>query len=259
MELEENIGGNDDKLGGLVDKMDNVQLGENGTCDPEKIIKHPLQNAWTLWFFKNDKTRSWEDNQRPIITVNTVEDFWSLYNHIEVASRLPSGSDYSLFKEGIFPDWEDARNAPGGRWMINVDKRQRTDFLDTYWLEILFFCIGEHADQHAHQVTQYLICQQKNMPVSLSNIYHSVTLCPVTFDFFSYLIVQVNGAVVNVRGKGDKLAVWLADASQPDSILRIGKMIKERLGIDPEQTIGFNIHNEEKARPGSSAKKKFFV
>ena len=97
------------------------------------------------------------------------------------------------------------------------------------------------------------------MPVTLSNIYHSVTLCPVTFDFFSYLIVQVNGAVVNVRGKGDKLAVWLADASQPDSILRIGKMIKERLGIDPEQTIGFNIHNEEKARPGSSAKKKFFV
>jgi len=219
-----------DKLGDLVDKMDNVKLTENGSAgdssvtpvvgDPEKIIKHPLQNAWTLWFFKNDKARSWEENQRPIITVTTVEDFWSLYNHIEVASRLPPGSDYSLFKEGIFPDWEDPRNQPGGRWMINVDKRQRAEFLDTYWLEILFFLIGEHADQHAH---------------------------------------QVNGAVVNVRGKGDKLAVWLADASQPDSILRIGKMIKERLGIDPEQTIGFNIHNEEKARPGSSTKKKFFV
>ena len=70
----------------------------------------------------------------------------------------------------------------------------------------------------------------------------------------------MNGAVVNVRGKGDKLAVWLADASQPDSILRIGKMIKERLNIDPDQTIGFNIHNEEKARPSSSAKKsKLFV
>ena len=53
--------------------------------------------------------------------------------------------------------------------------------------------------------------------------------------------------------------MWLADASQPDSILRIGKMIKERLGIDPEQTIGFNIHNEEKARPGREAKKKFYV
>jgi len=205
------------KLDELADKMDSVKLAENS--DPEKIIKHPLQNAWTLWFFKNDKSRSWEENQRPIITVTTVEDFWSLYNHIEVASRLPAGCDYSLFKEGIFPDWEDARNAPGGRWMINVDKRQRSQCLDTYWLEILFFLIGEHADQHAH---------------------------------------QVNGAVVNVRGKGDKLAIWLADASQPDSITRIGKMIKERLEIDPDQTIGFNIHSEEKAR-SSSAKKKWFV
>jgi len=68
----------------------------------------------------------------------------------------------------------------------------------------------------------------------------------------------VNGAVVNVRGKGDKLAVWLADASQPDSILRIGKMIKERLNIDPDIQIGFNIHNEEKSRPGSSVKKRGF-
>ena len=65
--------------------------------------------------------------------------------------------------------------------------------------------------------------------------------------------------MVNVRAKGDKLAVWLADASQPDSILRIGKMIKERLSIDQEQTIGFNIHNEEKVRPGSNTKRKFYV
>ena len=140
----------------LEDLVKDMKITENSTevatPDPEKVMKHPLQNAWTLWFFKNDKARTWEENQRPIITVTTVEDFWSLYNHIEVASRLPPGSDYSLFKEGIFPDWEDARNAPGGRWMINVDKRQRADCLDTYWLEILFFLIGEHADQHAHQV-----------------------------------------------------------------------------------------------------------
>ena len=148
--IEENVQENADKLDELADKMDSVKLAESG--DPEKIIKHPLQNAWTLWFFKNDKSRSWEENQRPIITVTTVEDFWSLYNHIEVASRLPAGCDYSLFKEGIFPDWEDARNAPGGRWMINVDKRQRSEFLDTYWLEILFFLIGEHAEGNANQV-----------------------------------------------------------------------------------------------------------
>jgi len=203
-----------------MNNMGKVNISENQVADPEKIIKHPLQNAWTLWFFKNDKARTWEENQRPIITVTTVEDFWSLYNHIEVASRLPPGSDYSLFKEGIFPDWEDVRNQPGGRWMINVDRRQRTECLDTFWLEIIFFLIGEHADHHAY---------------------------------------QVNGAVVNMRNKGDKLAVWLADANNSESITRIGKMIKERLGIPAEQTISFSIHAEEKARPGSSSKKKIYV
>ena len=40
-----------------------------------------------------------------------VEDFWALYNHIELASRLAAGCDYSLFKEGVKPMWEDERFA----------------------------------------------------------------------------------------------------------------------------------------------------
>ena len=65
----------------------------------------------------------------------------------------------------------------------------------------------------------------------------------------------MNGAVVNLRAKGDKLGVWLADASKPDAVVRIGKMIKERLGNDPVQTIGFTAHNDEKVGPGSSSKR----
>ena len=79
------------------------------------------------------------------VPIGQVEDFWSLYNHVSLASNLPPGSDYSFFKvgipdsginlqyffvfikynlhqEGIFPDWEDEKNGPGGRWIINSDK-----------------------------------------------------------------------------------------------------------------------------------------
>ena len=55
----------------------------------------------------------------------------------------------------------------------------------------------------------------------------------------------------------DKLAIWLADASKPDSIIRVGKMIKERLGIDPDKTIDFLNHSEKKAR--FSTKKDWVV
>jgi len=212
-----------DSEGDVVDQIKGLKLNSSsdaGLGDPEKCMKHPLQNAWTLWFFKNDKSRTWEENQRPIITVTTVEDFWSLYNHIEVASRLPAGADYSLFKEGIFPDWEDPRNQDGGRWIISLDKRQKEKFLDSYWLEIIFFLIGEHGDQDAF---------------------------------------QVNGAVVNVRQRTDKLAVWLAEASHHESIMRIGNMLKQRVGMDANTTIGFNVHNEEKNKPTSANKQRFYV
>ena len=65
---------------------------------------------------------------------------------------------------------------------------------------------------------------------------------------------KVNGAVVNVRAKGDKLGVWLADASQSNSVVRIGKMIKERIDSDPVQTIWFIAHNDDKVGPRSSSK-----
>jgi hypothetical protein len=35
-----------------------------------------------------------------------------------------------------------------------------------------------------------------------------------------------------VRPKGDKIGMWLGDSSKGDSILTIGKKVKERLGID---------------------------
>ena len=34
------------------------------------------------------------------VTIAQVEDFWSLYNHVSLASNLPPGSDYSFFKVG---------------------------------------------------------------------------------------------------------------------------------------------------------------
>ena len=28
--------------------------------------KHPLQNKWTLWYFKNDRAKDWESNQKQV-------------------------------------------------------------------------------------------------------------------------------------------------------------------------------------------------
>jgi translation initiation factor 4E len=82
--------------------------------DPSNFaIKHPLHNKWTLWF-DNPKLKkqdeSWEDCLKNIMSFDSVEDFWCLYSNIMPASRLQSGSNYSVFKHGVKPMWEVSTN-----------------------------------------------------------------------------------------------------------------------------------------------------
>merc|ERR1719285_1524868 len=151
------------------------------------MLKHPLQNKWAMWFFKNDKNKDWASNLRYITSFDTVEDFWALYNHILPASKLGVGCDYSLFKDGVQPMWEDPLNKKGGRWLMNLNKQQRHSDLDNYWLETLLCLIGEAFDEQSDD-----IC----------------------------------GAVVNIRGKGDKLAVWTGDARNAEHNMKIGRTLK---------------------------------
>ncbi|KAJ0050351.1 hypothetical protein NL108_017813, partial [Boleophthalmus pectinirostris] len=138
---------------------------------------------WALWFFKNDKSKTWQANLRLISKFHTVEDFWALYNHIQLSSNLTSGCDYSLFKDGIEPMWEDERNRRGGRWLITLSKQQRKADLDHFWLETLLCLVGEAFDDYSSDVC---------------------------------------GAVINVRAKGDKIAIWTTDYENKEAITHIG-------------------------------------
>uniref|UniRef100_A0A8C4TD91 Eukaryotic translation initiation factor 4E family member 1B n=1 Tax=Erpetoichthys calabaricus TaxID=27687 RepID=A0A8C4TD91_ERPCA len=98
------------------------------------IYCHPYL-SYQPFIYPNDKSKTWQANLQLITKFDTVEDFWALYNHIQVASKLSSGCDYSLFKDGIEPMWEDRRNKCGGRWLITLSKQQRHTELDKFWLE----------------------------------------------------------------------------------------------------------------------------
>lgn len=184
----------------------------------EIIVKHPLQNKWALWFFKNDRAKSWGENLRLVTKFDTVEDFWGVYNHILLASKLQSGCDYSLFKDGIQPMWEDDSNKLGGRWLVNLSKNARTTDLDKLWLETLLCLIGEAFGEDSD---------------------------------------NVNGAVVNIRNKGDKIGLWTQAADQQDATLRIGKTMKERLNFPPKFVIGYQSHVDTMGKTGSTTKNRY--
>ncbi|CAH1793411.1 unnamed protein product [Owenia fusiformis] len=186
----------------------------------DTYIKHPLQNKWALWFFKNDKSKDWASNLKLVTTFDTVEDFWALYNHVQPASKLPSGCDYSLFKDGVQPMWEDDFNKRGGRWLINLNKQQRHSDLDNFWLETLLCLIGEAFEEHSEN-----IC----------------------------------GAVVNIRNKGDKLGLWTHDAKNNEATLKIGRRLKERLSVPSKISIGYQAHMDTMSKAGSTTKNRFTV
>ncbi|XP_072924101.1 eukaryotic translation initiation factor 4E-like isoform X3 [Hemitrygon akajei] len=143
-----------------------------------------------------------------------------LYNHIQVASRLTSGCDYSLFKDGIEPMWEDSKNKCGGRWLITLSKQQRMLELDQFWLETLLCLIGEAFDEYSNDVC---------------------------------------GAVINVRAKGDKIAIWTCDTENEAAVLHIGKIYKERLGLPVKVVIGYQAHADTATKSGVGVKNKFIV
>nr|KAF6391854.1 eukaryotic translation initiation factor 4E [Pipistrellus kuhlii] len=157
-------------------------------ANPEHYIKHPLQN--------------------------------SLYNHIQLSSNLMPGCDYSLFKDGIKPMWEDEKNKRGGRWLITLNKQQRRSDLDRFWLETLLCLIGESFDDYSDDVC---------------------------------------GAVVNVRAKGDKIAIWTTECENRDAVTHIGRVYKERLGLPPKIVIGYQSHADTATKSGSTTKNRFVV
>ncbi|KAJ4307348.1 eukaryotic translation initiation factor 4E [Collariella sp. IMI 366227] len=82
-------------------------------------VKHPLLNRWTLWFTKpaSGKGDNWNDLLKEVITFESVEEFWGVYNNIAHVSELALKADYHLFKEGVRPDkWSKDKRS------VNIDE-----------------------------------------------------------------------------------------------------------------------------------------
>lgn len=91
---------------------------------------------------------------------------------------------------------------------------------DDYWLETVLCLIGEAFDEQSDEVC---------------------------------------GAVINIRARVHKLAIWTSNAMMEDAIKRIGRKWKERLGIPENVIIGYQSHEDTIVKTGSIAKNRFSV
>ncbi|KAG0228129.1 eukaryotic translation initiation factor 4E [Actinomortierella wolfii] len=169
--------------------------------------KHPLNNAWTLWFDnpgKKANDRNWMQSLKELITFDTVEDFWGVYNNVVKADQLAIGSNYHLFKQGIKPMWEDEANAHGGKWSIQLPRNKTMADIDRIWLYTMLACIGE------------------------------------AFEYEN----EICGVVVSVRKAFFRIALWTRSSDKENVAMAIGRTLKQSAGIHGE--FEFTAHHETK-------------
>lgn len=134
--------------------------------DPENYnIRHPLQSKWTLWYRASTKPTStavknaaksdnWEASLQCVNTVDTIEDFWGMYNNVPGIDKMEDSSDYMFFKEGIRPAWEDPANANGGSFTLQF-KGSNPGIGEFVWLNTVTYRINI---QQFLFMRLYLIC-----------------------------------------------------------------------------------------------------
>jgi len=208
-------------------------------------VKHPLYSSWTLWF-DSPSTKSklgtgtatpstpstavpqtpsaaqgWMEDIKKVITFESVEEFWGLFNNIIPPSQLPQKANYYLFKEGVIPAWEDAANKDGGKWSIQLPKEKNRNNVDKMWLYTMLAAIGETFDPT-------LTKPNPNEPIPSS---------------------LITGVIVSTRPQFYRLSIWTRSApigtgTPEDDKLRqrvesIGKIFKTQvLGYGDSQKLG---------------------
>lgn len=182
--------------------------------------RHPLQFRWTLWYdFPRNHGRvsqkTWEDNLKDFVTVDTVEAFWSVVNNIMEPSQLPVGSNMHMFKEGIRPAWEDAMNEAGGKWVMTLGRRDKAR-LDEFWINTLVGMVAEHFDAKSSD--------------------------------------DLSGVVVSVRKEKARIALWTKTAMREDVRRSIGKTWREAAcegGLPDSFELEYMVHKDAMARDRS--------
>lgn len=180
-------------------------------------VKHPLQFAWSFWYYQGIKNQPWKFNLKHVYDFSTIEDFWSVYNHVIPPSELTVGRDYNLFKKDVRPEWEDPRNRKGGKWSVTPASKTRKvgNEIDDLWKEILMAMVGGgFGDQSP------LIC----------------------------------GASYSARKQQDRISVWIeSELSLKEEIFAIGKIIKHAMSqIGSHCPLEYSTNEDWASKKGST-------
>lgn len=111
-----------------------------------------LHSTWTWWAHIFSSSSTYANAYKRLGASSTVESFWNYYNHIPIdalyATKAGLGRSritaFSLFRDGVLPEWEHPINKMGGEWGCR-DEMDAQQF-EARWKELAVAAIGEQFD-----------------------------------------------------------------------------------------------------------------
>ena len=131
--------------------------------------KTKLGNKFAFWFriseevLKNQipnkalDTNEYESQVKKIAEFDTIEDFWSIFQHLQKPDNCKQGIEFQLFKEPIKPMWEDEYNKNGGKLTLKLNKQYTT----IIWEEIILAIIGGILPKEINEIINGVVFSSK--------------------------------------------------------------------------------------------------
>lgn len=103
----------------------------------EELLHNSFEDSWNLWY--HHKKNNWKiDGYRNIFTINTILNFWEIFNNFDTIGGLYS-KHFFLMRDNITPLWEDDCNAKGGNWSFKINTFNAPEL----WLKLSAMILGE--------------------------------------------------------------------------------------------------------------------
>ncbi|EAR98737.2 eukaryotic translation initiation factor 4E (macronuclear) [Tetrahymena thermophila SB210] len=107
-----------------------------------------LSRGYTFWFVSErvENKDNYVSQLKKIGSFSDVDDFWKYYQHMARPDKLPEGTTFYCFTEGVMPMWEDAANVGGGRFQMRV----KIKYSNRFWEDLLLGLIGNQCEFNSY-------------------------------------------------------------------------------------------------------------
>ena len=97
------------------------------------------------------KVQDYNNSIKKVASFTSIQEFWSVYSHLQRPNDLGHVTEFHLFKEGIRPIWEDSLN--GGKWILRIKKGLGSRL----WESLVLAVIGDQFENTGDEICGIVI------------------------------------------------------------------------------------------------------